>query len=172
MAETPSLCQRTCEPRYLTAESRSSSGGTGLLQQSPTLLLLTSAQRPGETRALCPVAWTRSELSQAALALVPGPGGGGCAPRSSMPLPYLHSSVNWLLLSSLTRPVPVPSCCALPQPPQPLRLVEITFNRELMSSSRSRRGASAWGQGTTPAHPARAPRPVPVSPHAALQHGP
>lgn len=52
MAETPPLCQRTCDSWYLTAESGSSSGGTGLLQQSLTLLFLTSAQRPGEMQAL------------------------------------------------------------------------------------------------------------------------
>lgn len=61
-----------------------------------------------------PVAPMRSELLQAALALVLGLGGGRQAPRSSVPLPYLHSSINWLLLSSLTRPVPIPSCCAFP----------------------------------------------------------
>lgn len=81
-----------------------------------------------------------------------------------MPLPYLHSSVNWLLPSSPPRPVPVLSCCAFPRPPQPLRLVEISCDGELVSSSCRRRGASAWGQGTTRARPARAPGPVPPVP--------
>lgn len=52
MAETPSLCHWTCDPWPLTVESRSSRGGTGLMQQSLALLLLTSAQNPGKTWAL------------------------------------------------------------------------------------------------------------------------
>lgn len=53
MAEAPSLCQWACDPWCLTGESGSSSGGTELLQWSLTLLLLlTSAQRRGEMRAL------------------------------------------------------------------------------------------------------------------------
>ena len=59
---------------------------------------------------------------------------------------------------------PHPLLLRVPPPPQPLHLVEIPFNRELMSSSRSRRGASAWGQGTTHAHPARTPGRCPMPP--------
>lgn len=80
MAETSSLCQWTCDLWFLTVESRSSSSGTGLLQQPLTLLLLTSVQCPGETCLSRPVARTEeSELSQAALTLVPGNDAPRCA---------------------------------------------------------------------------------------------